>query len=53
MFDLLFGTLHNPRDLAPENGCHDGASLRAFDTLAFRDVAVPAQAADAKLRASA
>lgn len=53
VFDLLFGTLRNPRDFAPENGFYDGASLRLLDMLAFRDVAAPAQVADTKLRASA
>jgi sterol desaturase/sphingolipid hydroxylase (fatty acid hydroxylase superfamily) len=26
VFDLLFGTFHNPRDFAPQSGFYDGAS---------------------------
>lgn len=38
IFDLLFGTFHNPPTFAPEVGFHDGASQRVADMLAFRDV---------------
>ena len=39
VFDILFGTFHNPRDFAPANGFYDGASLRVGEMLLFRDVA--------------
>lgn len=38
LFDLLFGTFRNPRMHAPQQGFHDGASLRVAEMLAFRDV---------------
>jgi sterol desaturase/sphingolipid hydroxylase (fatty acid hydroxylase superfamily) len=38
LFDLLFGTFHNPESFAAEAGFHDGASRRIADMLAFRDV---------------
>jgi sterol desaturase/sphingolipid hydroxylase (fatty acid hydroxylase superfamily) len=38
LFDLLFGTFHNPRDFAAETGFYDGASSRVADMLRFRDV---------------
>lgn len=38
VFDLLFGTFHNPRDFAPEAGFYPGASSRVSDMLRFRDV---------------
>ena len=41
LFDIIFGTFHNPRDFAPVNGFYDGASLRLTDMLLFRDVATP------------
>lgn len=41
IFDLLFGTLHNPRDFAPATGYYDGASTRVVDMLLFRDVTTP------------
>ncbi|MGH8173456.1 MAG: sterol desaturase family protein [Rhodanobacteraceae bacterium] len=53
LYDLLFGTWHNPPDFAPECGFHDGASLRLVDMLAFRDVALPVQTDAEKIRASA
>lgn len=37
IFDLLFGTLNNPRDFAPQQGFHDGASLRVVDMLRGKD----------------
>jgi sterol desaturase/sphingolipid hydroxylase (fatty acid hydroxylase superfamily) len=39
VFDLLFGTFHNPRDFAPATGFWDGASSRVLDMLRLRDVA--------------
>ena len=41
VFDLLFGTFHNPRDFVPATGFYDGASLRIGDMLLFRDIAEP------------
>ncbi len=41
VFDLLFGTFHNPRDFAAESGFYDGASSRLVDMLVFRDVSSP------------
>ncbi|HXD38431.1 MAG TPA: sterol desaturase family protein [Rhodanobacter sp.] len=38
LFDILFGTFHNPREFAPATGFYDGASLRVGDMLRFRDV---------------
>jgi sterol desaturase/sphingolipid hydroxylase (fatty acid hydroxylase superfamily) len=39
VFDILFGTFRNPRDFAPLQGFHDGASARLGDLLLWRDVA--------------
>jgi sterol desaturase/sphingolipid hydroxylase (fatty acid hydroxylase superfamily) len=45
IFDIAFGTFHNPRDFAPWTGFYDGASARIGDMLRFRDVsAAPAAA---------
>jgi sterol desaturase/sphingolipid hydroxylase (fatty acid hydroxylase superfamily) len=44
-FDMLFGTFHNPREHAAQQGFYDGASRRVLDMLRFRDVATPAAAA--------
>jgi sterol desaturase/sphingolipid hydroxylase (fatty acid hydroxylase superfamily) len=41
VFDILFGTFHNPRDFAPATGFYDGASARVGDMLMFRDVSQP------------
>jgi len=41
IFDLLFGTLHNPHDFAPEQGFHQGASTRLLDMLRGQDVSTP------------
>jgi sterol desaturase/sphingolipid hydroxylase (fatty acid hydroxylase superfamily) len=41
LFDLLFGTFHNPRDFAPAAGFYDGASERVVDMLVARDVSQP------------
>ena len=41
VFDLLFGTFHNPRDFVPQNGFYDGASFRVVDMLLARDVSTP------------
>lgn len=41
LFDLLFGTFHNPRDFASQAGFYDGASARLGDMLLARDVSAP------------
>lgn len=41
IFDLLFGTFHNPRNFANQTGFNDGASTRVSDMLLWRDVARP------------
>jgi sterol desaturase/sphingolipid hydroxylase (fatty acid hydroxylase superfamily) len=38
VFDLIFGTFHNPPDFAPATGFCDGASYRVPEMLVFRDV---------------
>ncbi|MDQ8023770.1 MAG: sterol desaturase family protein [Moraxellaceae bacterium] len=38
VFDMLFGTFHNPRDFMPAVGFYDGASRRLLDMLRGRDV---------------
>lgn len=43
LFDLLFGTFHNPQDFAPETGFYQGASNRLLAMLTFRDVTRPVQ----------
>ncbi|MGK2858140.1 MAG: sterol desaturase family protein [Thermoanaerobaculia bacterium] len=40
LFDVIFGTIENPADFAPETGFYDGASSRVGAMLAFRDVSV-------------
>jgi len=39
LFDILSGTWNNPRDFAPEQGFHDGASSEYAGLLLGRDVA--------------
>jgi len=39
LFDLLFGTLRNPKEYAPQQGFYDGASSRVGDLILWRDVA--------------
>jgi sterol desaturase/sphingolipid hydroxylase (fatty acid hydroxylase superfamily) len=41
IFELLFGTFHNPQDFATATGFYDGASARIVEMLRFRDVSVP------------
>ena len=41
LFDMLFGTFHNPREFVPEQGFYDGASRRIGDMLRFHDVSIP------------
>ena len=38
IFDLLFGTFHNPKEFAPATGYYDGGSRRVGEMLLFRDV---------------
>jgi sterol desaturase/sphingolipid hydroxylase (fatty acid hydroxylase superfamily) len=45
VFDMLFGTYHNPREHAARQGFYDGASRRLLDMLRFRDVSTPVPAA--------
>lgn len=40
VFDLLFGTFHNPPDFVAETGFYHGASRRVAEMLCFRDVSV-------------
>jgi sterol desaturase/sphingolipid hydroxylase (fatty acid hydroxylase superfamily) len=39
VFDLLFGTFHNPREFAPRTGFHEGGSSRVIEMVMGRDVA--------------
>lgn len=41
LFDIVFGTFHNPRAFAPNQGFREGASARVGDMLLFRDVSRP------------
>ncbi|HEX9810218.1 MAG TPA: sterol desaturase family protein, partial [Alphaproteobacteria bacterium] len=41
VFDMLFGTFHNPADFEMETGFYEGASARVVDMLLFRDVSRP------------
>jgi sterol desaturase/sphingolipid hydroxylase (fatty acid hydroxylase superfamily) len=41
VFDLVFGTFHNPREFAAENGFYPGASSRVPEMLLMRDVSKP------------
>jgi sterol desaturase/sphingolipid hydroxylase (fatty acid hydroxylase superfamily) len=43
VFDLIFGTFHNPPDFAPATGFYDGASYRVAEMVTFRDVSEPAE----------
>jgi hypothetical protein len=44
LFDMLLGTWYNPRDFAPEQGFHRGASSRYASLLLGSDVAVHGEA---------
>lgn len=46
VFDLVFGTFHNPREFAGEIGFYPGASARIGEMLRFRDVSRPRVGAD-------
>lgn len=41
VFDIVFGTFHNPREFAPATGFYEGASRRVAEMLVFRDVSAP------------
>jgi sterol desaturase/sphingolipid hydroxylase (fatty acid hydroxylase superfamily) len=41
VFDLLFGTLNNPRDFAPEQGFYQGGSARLVEMLVGKDASAP------------
>jgi len=41
LFDIVFGTFHNPKDFVRETGFYDGASSRIGDMLLWRDVSRP------------
>lgn len=41
LWDLLFGTLYNPREFEMETGFYDGASNRIWEMISFRDVSKP------------
>ncbi len=40
VFDILFGTFHNPQEFARETGFYHGASRRVAEMLCFRDVSL-------------
>jgi sterol desaturase/sphingolipid hydroxylase (fatty acid hydroxylase superfamily) len=41
LFDILFGTFHNPKDFEPQTGFYPGASGRIGDMLMGKDVSRP------------
>ncbi len=41
LFDILFGTFHNPKEFSHETGFYVGASSRIGEMLLFRDVSEP------------
>jgi sterol desaturase/sphingolipid hydroxylase (fatty acid hydroxylase superfamily) len=41
LFDLIFGTFHNPREFSAQAGFYDGASSRIGEMLLFKDVSSP------------
>lgn len=41
IFDILFGTFHNPKDYEMETGLYPGASARIIDMLLWRDIDKP------------
>ena len=38
LFDLIFGTLRNPKEFSKETGFYEGASSKIGDMLVFRDI---------------
>jgi sterol desaturase/sphingolipid hydroxylase (fatty acid hydroxylase superfamily) len=53
VFDILFGTFHNPCDFVAETGFYHGASRRIAEMLRFRDVSLPPSASGATTDAAA
>ena len=53
IFDILFGTFHNPQDFAAETGFYHGASRRIAEMLCFRDVSLEPARAGAAIDATA
>jgi sterol desaturase/sphingolipid hydroxylase (fatty acid hydroxylase superfamily) len=51
VFDIIMGTWKNPRDFAPEQGFHHGASSEYAAMLMGRDVASPEEAGASAARA--
>jgi hypothetical protein len=45
LFEVLFGTFHNPREFVGEQDFYDGASARVPAMLAFRDESSPPEIA--------
>jgi len=41
IFDIAFGTFHNPREFSAQAGFYDGASMRVAEMVRFRDVSQP------------
>ena len=41
IYDILFGTFHNPKDFEHETGFYNGASARVTEMLMFKDVTKP------------
>jgi len=41
IFDIIFGTFHNPKEFEHETGFYHGASARIGDMLLFQDVTTP------------
>ena len=53
IFDILFGTFHNPRDFVAETGFYHGASRRLAEMLRFRNVSLAPAAPDMAIEATA
>ena len=49
VYDIVFGTFHNPRDFVPATGFYDGASSRVGDMLMLRDVSMPGGSEQAEI----
>jgi sterol desaturase/sphingolipid hydroxylase (fatty acid hydroxylase superfamily) len=52
VFDILFGTFHNPREFVAETGFYQGASRRVAEMLCFREVSVAPGPHDMAIEAS-
>ncbi|MEJ2347318.1 MAG: sterol desaturase family protein [Gammaproteobacteria bacterium] len=53
VFDILFGTFHNPKGYELQTGFYPGASARVVDMLLCRDVSRPNEPADGVRRSAA